>query len=390
MLIEEIQSKLNKRKSASLYRDRKVINRADKNKVYISGNTCIDFSNNDYLGLKKHPSVIEALSKACQKHGFGSGASPFISGYSALHQEVEGEFAQWLGVDSAILFNSGYSANIGIISALSKRSDTLFSDKLCHASILDGITLSRTKHVRYQHNCPKHFKKIAKKNSPDLIVTESIFSMEGDIAPISDLTQLAKQHHSGLIIDDAHGVGVLGKTGKGVSEHFSLKQADYTCLVMPLGKAFNAMGAMVAGKKEIIDTVLQYSKSYCYSTALPPAVCFGIKTTLDLIKKETWRQQQLLQNISLFKNYAFQKGLTLHSNDQTPIRSILVKGNKQALFLQKWLLSKGFYVSAVRPPTVPRNKARLRLSINALHRQDQITQLIDYIIAGLKYAETKF
>jgi 8-amino-7-oxononanoate synthase len=384
MITEALQKKLAERKTGLLYRNRHVVDPFGQNKIYVSGQPCIDFSSNDYLGLKKHPRVTEGLFKACQKYGFGSGASAFISGYSSLHQEVEEEFAQWLGVDNAVLFSSGYSANIGIISALSKRADTILSDKLCHASILDGIALSRAKHIRYQHNNPKHLEEIAERYSPSLIVTESIFSMEGDIAPISDLVRIAKQYHSGLIIDDAHGIGVLGKSGKGASEHFALNQENYTCLVMPLGKAFNAIGAMVAGKKENIETILQFSRSYCYSTALPAAICFAIQTTLDVIKEETWRQQQLLENISLFIDYAFDQGLVLHSTDKTPIKSVIVQGNKRVLSLQKWLLSKGFYVSAIRPPTVPKDKARLRLSINSLHTQDQIIQVIDYIIEGLK------
>lgn len=389
MITEKLQKKLAERKTDLLYRNRHVIDPLCQNKIYVSGQSCIDFSSNDYLGLKKHPRVTEALVKACQKYGFGSGASAFISGYSSLHQEVEERFARWLGVDNAVLFNSGYSANLSIISALSKRSDTILSDKLCHASILDGITLSRAKHIRYQHNNPKHLEEIAARYSPNLIVTESVFSMEGDIAPIADLVQISKQYCSGLIIDDAHGIGVIGETNKGVSEQFSLNQDSYTCLVMPLGKAFNAIGAMVAGKKENIETILQFSRSYCYSTALPPMICFAIQTTLDVIQEESWRKQQLLGNISLFIDYASRQGLILNSTDKTPIMSVIVQGSKRVLSLQKWLLSKGFYVSAIRPPTVPKDKARLRLSINSLHTQDQIIQLIDHIIDGLKNAESR-
>jgi 8-amino-7-oxononanoate synthase len=384
MLSERLQKKLEARKSDLLYRSRYAIDPLGQSIISVSGMRCVDFSSNDYLGLKMHPRVTEALIKACQKYGFGSGASAFISGYSSLHQEVEEKFARWLCVDHAVLFSSGYTANISIFNALCKRSDTVLSDKLCHASLLDGIILSRTKHLRYQHNNIKHLEEIAEKNHPNLIVTESIFSMEGDTAPISDLVRISKHYQSGLIIDDAHAIGVLGETGKGALEHFSLNQNDYTCLVMPLGKAFSAIGAMVVGKKENIETILQFSRSYCYSTALPPLICFGLQTTLDVIQEEPWRQQKLFENISLFLDYSNHKGLVLSSTDKTPIKAVLVQDSKKVLSLQKFLLSKGFYVCAIRPPTVPKDTARLRLSINSLHTKNQIMQLIDHIIDGLR------
>lgn len=383
MLTEAWQQQLAERAALLQYRKRQVIDPIDQNKIYVSGQLCVDFSSNDYLGLKKHPKFTEVLMKACRQYGFGSGASPLISGYSSAHKEIEEQFAKWLGVDRTILFNSGYSANIGIISALSKRTDMIFSDKLCHASLLDGIILSRAKHIRYQHNDPKHLKAMAEKYPPNLIITESIFSMEGDIAPIFDLVQLAKQYSSGLIIDDAHSIGILGKTGKGISEYFELDQEDYTSLVLPLGKAFNAMGCIVAGQKEIIESLLQFSRSYSYSTALPPAICLAIQTALEVIQIEDWRRTRLRENIQFFIDYALHKGLTLVSNDETPIKSIVLQRNEKALFLQKWLLSKGFYISAIRPPTVPKGTARVRSSINSLHTQDQIIQLIDHIDEGL-------
>jgi 8-amino-7-oxononanoate synthase len=385
MFNERFDKKIEGRKSNLLYRHRSAIDPLGQNSISLSGKRYIDFSSNDYLGLKNHPRVTESLIKACQQYGFGAGASAFISGYSSLHREVEEAFARWLGVDMAILFSSGYSANISLFSALCCRSDRIFSDKLCHASIIDGIILSRAKHLRYQHNNnTKHLEEMAQRNPPDLIVTESIFSMEGDIAPVSDLVKISKRYHSGLIIDDAHGIGVLGATGKGALEHFSLNQNDYTCLVMPLGKAFNAMGAMVVGKKENIETILQFSRSYCYSTALPPLICFGLQTSLEVIQEEPWRQQKLFENISLFVDYSKHRGLVLSSTDLTPIKAVLVQDCKIVLSLQKFLLSKGFYVCAIRPPTVPNHTARLRLSINSLHTKNQIIQLIDHIIDGLK------
>jgi 8-amino-7-oxononanoate synthase len=381
-IIKELEQKIAQRKAAKLYRELHTTDSMGQNRIYVTGKHCLDFSSNDYLGLKNHPKINKALIKGCKSHGFGSGSSALVSGYSSSHKATEEKFSQWLGTDKAMLFSSGYTANIGIISALSKRTDTIFSDKLSHASILDGIILSRAKHCRYKHNDPKHLQELANKYPPNLIATESVFSMEGDIAPITEIADLAKQYHSGLVIDDAHGIGVLGKHGKGASEEFALNQNSYTCLVIPLGKAFNAMGAIVTGRKETIDALQQFSRSYCYSTALPAAICLAIQTTLDVIQDENWRQQQLKSNIAFFVSYALHQGLTLISNDKTPIQSIILTDNQKTLSLQKWLISKGLFVSAIRPPTVPNGTARLRVSINCLHTPIQITQLIDYIIMG--------
>ena len=383
-MINTLQQRVANQKYLTQYRVRPIINLDQENCIQVNGTPCIDFTSNDYLGLKKHPKIIESLIQSTKKYGFGSGASALVSGYSEAHDETEECFAKWLGVDQTILFNSGYSANLGIMSALTNRSDIIFSDKLCHASLLDGILLSRAKHLRYQHNNTEHLQYLAKKNTPNLIVTESIFSMEGDVAPVSDLVNLAKQYRSGLLIDDAHGVGVLGNTGRGSAEYFCLQQHEYTCLVLPLGKAFNAMGAVVAGQSNVIESILQFSKSYRYTTALPPAICMGLQASLQVIQAERWRQKKLKENILFFIAYASEKGLFLISNDGTPIKSILVHDNERVLALQNFLLSKGFFVAAIRPPTVPKNGARLRLSINSLHTQTQIIQVIDHIVSGLK------
>lgn len=384
MLVKRKQKKLRDIKSASRYRIRPIIEPLAPNKIRVSGYECINFSSNDYLGLHKHPKVLEVFINACQRYGVGSGASAFVSGYSMAHQEAETQFAAWLGVDRAVLFGSGYCANTSIIAALSQRDNTIFSDKLCHTSLLDGILLSRAKHIRFRHNDIDHLTRLAEEHTPSLIVTESINSMEGDITPLTALVKLAKHYQSGLIIDDAHGIGVLGKHGQGAVDLFDLCQADYTCLVLPLGKSFNAMGAMVAGNADMMDCVLQFAKSYCYSTALPPAICLAIQASLQVLQEETWRQQQLKKNSRFFIEYANAKGLTLISKDETPIKSILVHTNENAIALQEHMLKHGFYVSCIRPPTVPINKARLRLSINSLHTENQMMQLIDHIIDGLR------
>lgn len=384
MLIEEIQNRLIQQERQWLLRKRNIVDSGENNRIFVNKQHCIDFSSNDYLGLKKHPKIMEDFIRSVKKHGVGSGASAFISGYSTEHSETERQFSEWLGVDKTILFNSGYCANVGIFSAMMRRSDSVFSDKLCHASLLDGITLSRAKHFRYQHCDMDHLQCLAKLNPPSLIVTESIFSMEGSLAPISCLVKKAQQYQSGLLIDDAHGVGVLGKTGAGIMEHCNIHQNMVSCVILPLGKAFNVMGAIVAGRAEIIDAILQFSKTYRYTTAMPPAICSAIQASLKIIQEENWRRQRLMNNIQFFISYANNKNLNLSSYDKTPIKPILINSHVRLLALQEFLLLKGFYVSAIRPPTVPKDQARLRISLNSLHTQDEIMMLIDNIYEGLR------
>ncbi len=383
MLLDSLQQRLLQHAQNNLVRKQNVVTTAEVNAIVVAGKKAADFSSNDYLGLKKHPCMIEAVITAAKQYGVGSGASAQISGYSDLHAEVETAFAQWLKVDKAILFNSGYCANTGIISALVTRGDTIFSDKLLHASLLDGILLARAKHYRYQHNDLNHFKYLATKKAPDLIVTESIFSMEGDVAAITELTQLAQQYNAKLLIDDAHGIGILGKHGAGIMEQCHLEQTQFACLVLPLGKAFNAMGAIVAGRQQVMDAILQFAKTYRYATALPPLICNAILAALDIIQTETWRREQLAKNIQFFNTYCKEKKLTLISPAATPIRSVLIHDSNNVLALQQFLLEKGFFVSAIRPPTVPKNTARLRVSLNSEHTETQIMALIDCIQQGL-------
>lgn len=384
MLNSALQVRLADLSNKNLFRTRKVINDTDDHHIIVNGRNCVDFSSNDYLALKKHPKITEDFISCAKKYGVGSGASALVSGYSSEHAKTEEVFAKWLGVDKAILFTSGYAANCGIIDALTNRSSVIFSDKLCHASLLDGIAFSKAKHHRYKHCDSQHLDYLAGRNKPDFIVTESVFSMEGDLAPIHDLVKVANKYNAELLIDDAHGIGVLGKYGAGIANHCGLEQELFTCMTLPLGKAFNALGAIVAGRSEVIEAVLQFSKTYRYTTALPPAICGAIRSTLEVIQEECWRRQKLRENVEFFIAYALEKGLDLISAAQTPIKAIVIQCHNKLLAIQNNLLENGFFVSAIRPPTVPANKARLRVSLNCLHTQDQIMQLIDIIVLGLE------
>jgi 8-amino-7-oxononanoate synthase len=388
MLMQNLENQIKKYHKIGLTRKRYIISHQEKleNKIWVNGKSIINFSSNDYLGLNKNQNIIESFTEGVKKYGFGSGASALISGYSEAHAQTEVKFAKWLNVDKAILFNSGYQANIGVISALVNRSDIVISDKHCHSSLLEGIQLSRAKHYRYDHNDLQHLKLLSKNNPPDLIVTESIFSMEGDIAQIKEIKEIAQGQGSGLIIDDAHGIGFLGNDGRGISDEFNLTQNQYTCLVLPLGKAFNGIGAIVAGRSKIIDAILQFAKSYRYSTALPPAICLALQAVLSIIMDEKWRRELLKRKIHFFINYASEIGLELISKDITPIKCITILNNNKTMGLQAYLLEQGFYVSAIRPPTVPQNSSRLRISLNCHHTESQIMKLLDSIKKGLKNA----
>lgn len=369
-----------------LLRKRKIITKdfSSENRIFLDGNRVVNFSSNDYLGLSSHPEITASFSNSAKKYGFGSGSSALICGYSDAHAELEEAFAKWLNVDTAIFFNSGYMANSGVISAICDRSDIIFSDKLCHASILDGIQLSRSKHIRYKHCDPQHLTQLSKANKPNLIVTESVFSMEGDIAPIKNIAEIAKHHQSGLLIDDAHGIGWLGNNGGGICEHQNITQEQFSCLILPLGKAFNGIGSIVAGQNSVIESVLQFSKTYRYTTALPAAICATLKKSLQVIIDEQWRRVQLKNNIRFFLDYAKLKELTLSSHDETPIKSILIRNNEKTHKIQEILLSNGFYTSSILPPTVPKNSARLRISLNCHHTESQIIALLDCVAGELK------
>ncbi len=378
MILARHKKKLQQWKSWSLTRKLHKIERQDKNTVNVNLHSAVNFCSNDYLGLSKHTKIIEVFKSGIQKYGLGSGASALISGYTGAHAEFETEFARWLGVDKAILFSSGYLANIGTITALADRDCTILSDKSCHASILDGIQLSRAKHCRYKNNSLTDFERLMNLKKPDLIVTESIFSMSGNISPVSKISSLVNQE-SLFIVDDAHGVGVLGERGKGICECENINPDKIDCLIAPLGKAFNAMGAIVAGKSEIIETILQFARTYRYTTALPPAIAHTLLETLRIVNDESWRRESLLELEEFFITEALSRKLCLSSLEKTPIKSIVIQDNKKTLSIQDDLLRRGFFVSCIRPPTVPNNQACIRISLSCLHAKSEIIQLLDLI-----------
>lgn len=379
MSITHLNNTLQEYDKKNLTRKRFIIESRDDIHLDVSGKSVVNFCSNDYLNIANHPEVKTAFIQGIEKYGVGSGASSLISGYFKATSLFEEAFSEFINRERSLFFNSGYHANLGVMTVLAGRKSTVIADKLCHASLIDGIILSRAKHRRYRHNDIEHAEKILKntENQHNILLSESVFSMQGTIANIPGLVKLAKEYQATLIIDDAHGVGVLGQNGKGIVEHYQLNQNDIPCLVTPLGKSFASMGAIVSGSHDLIEALIQFARTYCFTTALPPAINQANLASLKIIQSENWRREKLTHLSKFFNAAAKERSLPLVSNDLTPIKSIMIGSNKITIEIQDQLLKKGFFVSCIRPPTVPVNTSRIRVSLSCLHTEEHITQLLD-------------
>jgi 8-amino-7-oxononanoate synthase len=376
-MLTTLQKKLDAHKQNHLYRQRRAMSSPPSVKINCEGKEYISFCSNDYLGLANHPLVIKAFKDAADKYGVGSGASQLISGHNEAHRELEDAFAEFLQRDCALLFSNGYMANVGVINALINADDAIYADKLNHASLTDAGILSRAEVNRYRHNDIDHLKFfLSKHNSKQkLIVTDAVFSMDGDIAALPELAVIAKQNKALLMVDDAHGIGVLGKTGRGTLEHFNLTQQDVPIVVCPLGKAFGSYGAIVAGSRTLIEGFIQFARSYIYTTATPPALACAAKMSLQLIMTETWRREKLFHLIKYFQKRVTELNLPIALAD-TPIQSFIVGDAQKAIQLSEKLLEKGFYVTPIRPPSVPKNSSRLRITLSCMHEEKDIDEFL--------------
>jgi len=373
----DLTQKLNTLEAQHLYRQRNITAPTDQAvKLRVSGKTLTNFCSNDYLGLRQHPKIKRALINAVEQYGVGSGSAHLVCGHSQAHHDLEKALAEFTGRERALIFSSGYMANIGTITALSTPETILFADKLNHASLNDGMLLSRRPFKRYRHaDLQALEKKLSSTDSPGLIISDSVFSMDGDIAPLTKLSTLAQKYQANLMIDDAHGFGILGKNGKGTTEFFNLSQKEVPVLMGTFGKALGTFGAFVAANETIIETLIQSANSYIYTTALPPAIAYATQVSLSIIQEEAWRREHLQTLIKRFKIGSAQINLPLLPSD-TPIQPIIVGSSERAIMLSEQLKTKGLWVKAIRPPTVPRNKARLRVTLNAQHTEKDIDQLL--------------
>jgi 8-amino-7-oxononanoate synthase len=373
-----LQAKLEQRKVDNLYRQRHVLESAQDVQVQVDGKTCVAFCSNDYLGLASHPAVIDSLRRGAETYGVGSGASHLICGHSHEHHALEEELAAFTGRPRALLFSSGYMANLGTIRALADKGDHIFEDRLNHASLLDGGLASSARCHRYHHadsdDLNRRMQKVA--SGRKLVVTDGVFSMDGDLAPLPALVETCQQHNGWLMVDDAHGFGVLGDSGGGITEHYGLELSELPILMGTLGKGFGTFGAFVAGSEALIETLIQYARTYIYTTALPPAVASATRISLKILQRETWRRKQLKSLIERFRSGVEELGLELMAST-TPIQPVLLHDDELTQKVGEQLQDKGFLVGAIRPPTVPVGSARLRITLCAEHTEEQVDRLLD-------------
>lgn len=363
-----------------MYRQRLVVDSPQAIELTIEGKRYLNFCSNDYLGLANHPKLIEALVKGANKYGVGSGASHLINGHSRAHHQLEEELADFVGRPRALLFSTGYMANLGVLSALLAKGDLVLEDRLNHASLLDGGLLSQARLQRFQHNDIDDLdnKLSNSKAETRLVCSDGVFSMDGDMARLTEFASTAKNHQAWLMVDDAHGLGTVGLTGRGILESAGCSLEDVPILVGTLGKAFGTFGAFVAGDDDLIETLIQRARSYIYTTALPPAVAEATRASIRLMDEETWRREKLNDNINYFKKLALGTGLP-DSYSATAIQPIVIGGVEDTMRLSEKLKQSGILVSAIRPPTVPEGTARLRITLCAEHDYRQIERLIEVV-----------
>ena len=386
ILLDDISNSLKDLKEKSLLRKRVVINSRKKNLIKINGKWLINFSNNDYLGLSQDISIKKAIINGIKKYGNGGTSSNLVSGHTEVHQNIEGITKNNIGFESSILFSSGYLANLGLITTISDKDSFIYADKLNHASLNDACILSRAKFFRYSHNDMELLERLLKKNKTKkkkLIVTDGVFSMDGDLADIPKLVQLAQKYDAYLYIDDAHGYGVLGKNGQGILEYYEntgpMKKIprDRIIYTITLSKAVGVSGALVNACKNIINLVVNKSRTYIYTTAEQPALIMGVERSFEIIKKNYSLRERLNKSINLFRKNINKKNLL--TNSITPIQPLIIESAEKTIKISEKLNSYGFHVPAIRPPTVPNKSSRLRISITALHSQADIKKLTKVI-----------
>ncbi len=380
----DLAGRLLVREKNGLRRYRTVLEGPQSKYVGIDGRNYLSFCSNDYLGLANHPVLVQSACEGAQRYGLGAGASHLVSGHSAAHHELEEALASFAGFNRALLFSSGYMANIGVVTALVGRHDVIFADKLNHASLNDAAILSRARLIRYPHLDLTALEKCLRdsKAKRKLIVTDAVFSMDGDVASVEDLIKLSECYDAYLLLDDAHGFGVLGESGRGVlfTENAATRattdatHSRQVIYMATLGKAAGVSGAFVAASSDIVETLIQTARSYIYTTASPPLLSHVLSHSLQLIEREGWRRKRLFQLINQLKHEL----QTLHwrlLSSNTPIQPLLVGDTHETVCISEKLKAEGILVPAIRPPTVPRNMARLRISLSASHQEADIVRL---------------
>lgn len=357
--------------------------------VLVEGRQCLNFCSNDYLGLARDPRLAEVMARAAAESGSGSGAAHLVTGHGQEHHALEEELAAFTGREAALLFSTGYMANVGVISALCGHHDVVLQDRLNHASLLDGARLAGAKLQRYAHLSAVDAARClqAAGGRDTLLATDGVFSMDGDVAPVAELAALARQHEAWLLVDDAHGLGVLGPRGAGLLAELGLDEDDVPLLVGTLGKALGSFGAFVAGPADLIDLLMQRARSYVYTTALPPPVAAATRAALRIACAEDWRRDQWQTLVAAFRAGAAERGIRL-ADSATPIQPVVVGDAAVALRASQRLFDAGFWVAAIRPPTVPAGTSRLRITLTAGHTVAEVEALLDALAGALQAEAT--
>jgi len=374
--LQRVRDELQRLRAQHLYRIRRVLESPQGVEVRVDGENLLAFCSNDYLGLANDARVTAAFQNGAQRHGVGSGASHLVTGHSVAHHALEEELAAFVGAERVLLFSTGYMANLGVVSALLDRHATVFEDKLNHASLIDAARLSGARVQRYAHgDLTKLATQLDAKEGDGLILTDGVFSMDGDVADVARLATLAQRYAAWLLVDDAHGLGVLGAHGRGTLERFGLRPQAPLILLGTLGKAFGTFGAFIAGDEDLVEYLIQRARPYIYTTALPPAVAEATRASLHIVREEGWRRDVLNARIAQFRAGAAQLGLTL-LDSPTPIQALILGEAQAAVAASEALRARGILVPAIRPPTVPAGSARLRITFSAQHSAQQVERLL--------------
>ena len=369
-----LESRVTACQEAGLFRSVRVIEERRGAHVQVNGHAFLNFSSNDYLGLATDVRLVEAAKKELLQNGVGSGAAHLVTGHSKSHQALEEELADFLGCEKALIFSTGYMANLGVLSSLAGRHSRIYQDRLNHASLLDGARLSGAKLIRYAHRGLPEISK--ESDGASLIVSDGVFSMDGDLAEVPELADLARRSGALLVIDDAHGIGVLGHGGRGVLEFFNLDSGDVPVLIGTLGKAFGTFGAFVAGSDLLVRYLIQKARTYIYTTAIPAALAEASRAALRIVREESWRRAYLQDLIKYFRSGVSQIGIPLLPS-HSPIQPLVVGGAETATRLSKRLQEQGILLAAIRPPTVPEGTARLRCTLSAAHTHADLDRMLD-------------
>ena len=374
--VKSLRPELERRRRASLYRHRRLLGTPQGPEVVVDGRPMLSFCSNDYLGLAADARVVQALQQGADRWGCGAGAAHLVTGHTGGHHALEQALAKFTGRERALLFSSGYLANLAVLSTLTGRGDTVIEDRLDHASLIDGARLSGARLRRYPHNDLARAERLLQEAKGErLLAVDGVFSMDGDLAPLPELARLCREQEAWLMVDDAHGLGVLGERGGGSLEYWGLDSRQVPVLMGTLGKALGTAGAFVAGSEELVETLIQQARTYIFTTAVPAALAEATLRSLELVERESWRRERLRELVSRFRTEAAALGLSL-ADFQTPIQPLVVGSAQKALAWSRHLEEQGILVTPIRPPTVPEGTARLRITFTALHEDAHLERLL--------------